>query len=148
MTFHAKLLLAAISGSCLLAMLGGCTVLRNGYLPDDEARELPLVFPGKKLPASVHGTKVYEDWYMEHTQTISFEAPLTDARAFASAMLKDKVVAGGDSGVLIHAGQQGWPDAKSHRAETGSGFPDGYRVEVAVLPVGENARVWLFLSSR
>ncbi|HSI17477.1 MAG TPA: hypothetical protein VK980_06895 [Sphingomonas sp.] len=145
MSFRAKLMLAILVLPCAL---GACTVLRNGYLPDAEARQLPLVVPGKKLPASVHNAKVHEDWYMEHTQTISFEAPLADARTFASAILKDKVIAGGDPGVLVHAGQGGWPDAGSAYAETGSGFPDGYRVEVAVLPAGENGRVWLYLSSR
>ena len=146
MRFRGKLLLVIFAGP-VLGMLAGCTVLRNRYLFDYEARKLPLVVPGKKLPASVHNARVYEDWYMEHTQTISFEATLTDARAFARTILKDKVVVGGDHGVLVHAGQAGWQDATDEHAETGSGFPDGYRVEVAVLAAGKKARVWLYLSS-
>lgn len=96
----------------------------------------------------MHNTTVYEDWYMEHTQVISFEAPLAEARAFAGAMLKDKIIEGGDLVVLVHARESGWPYAQSANVETGSGFPDGYRVEVALLPMGDNGRVWLYLSSR
>jgi hypothetical protein len=148
MRFCGKLLLATIAGPYLLGMLGGCTMLRYGWLSDEQARRLPLVIPGKKLPGSVHSAWVSEDKWMEHTQTISFEASLVDARTFARTILQDRVVVGGDSGVLVHAEQDGWTDAKSASVETGSGFPDGYRVEVAVVPAGEDSRVWLYISSR
>eukprot|EP01035_Chromulina_nebulosa_P002295 gene2295-3094_t len=147
MSFRVKYLLAIFAAVCLSGALGGCTVVRNRYLLDSEARELPLVARGKKLPPSVHWAWVYEDWYMEHTQTITFEASLSDARAFAKDIVQDKVVVGGDAVVLVAAESDGWKYAKSSLVETGSGFPGGYWVQVAVVPVGEKARIWLHLSS-
>ncbi len=148
MSFRVKSLLAIFAAMCLSGALGGCTVVRNRYLLDSEARDLPLVARGKKLPPSVHWAWVYEDWYMEHTQTITFEASLSDARAFAKDIVQDKVVVGGDSTVLGDAGRHGWKYAQNPLVETGSGFPGGYWVQVAVAPVGEKARVWLHLSSQ
>lgn len=147
MSFRVKYLLAIFAAVCLSGALGGCTVVRNRYLLDSEARELPLVARGKKLPPSVHWAWVYEDWYMEHTQRITFEASLTDARAFAKDIVQDKVVVGGASTVLGDAERAGWKYARDPLVETGSGFPGGYWVQVAVAPVGEKAHVWLYLSS-
>ncbi|MDH7974432.1 hypothetical protein QH494_19765 [Sphingomonas sp. AR_OL41] len=62
-------------------------------------------------------------------------------------MVQDKVVVGGDSTVLGDAERAGWKYAKNPLVETGSSFPGGCWVQVAVAPAAEKARVWPYLSS-
>ncbi|HSI18529.1 MAG TPA: hypothetical protein VK980_12210 [Sphingomonas sp.] len=110
------------------------------------AAQVELLIPNIRLPASASEVWYWENNYMDAAQLIRFDAPLSDARAFAKALLHHDIRPDTRPD-LPKRDMPWWRDDFPPGAEGTDEMIGGRFIKIMILPIGDKqARVWLSLS--
>jgi hypothetical protein len=131
-------------------------------VPKGDIAKIGLVYSGQKLPPSATNVYYHEECGIDCQQWIRFDAPVTDARAFANSLLlaplaKPAPQPPQSSQFLLPTKPlQWWPKAFPDGVETGTNdindanYKDGAKgkpMTIILQPGSPNARVWIYAFS-
>lgn len=131
---------------CLL-LCTSCEEERSGPLPAAEVAKVRVLDTDLPLPPGASNVWLRQAAFLDAIQMVRFDAPISEARAFARRVLGRDAVAGEGFGPRGTSGPDWWLDGLPDHGEGGSIRDTSRSVRLALAPRGANARVWLWVSA-